>query len=181
VLASELELSSWFDEVAGSCDLILLIADLREKAIGHLMSIALGRADWSIRTVRMEPAERQAWGVWRGGTPVLVLPADLTSGIISYEIFVRPLIDRMLGISPGPWSTAVAAREWPSTPGRLQVVPVRLRKDRNGRVLLASPVHGAGPASSPVGSIEDADGIVIVDEELTEVVAGLKLPVRWLR
>jgi molybdopterin biosynthesis enzyme len=181
VLGTEFELSSWLDGVAGTFDLILLIADLRENAIGHLQGIALARADWSISRVRMEPADLQAWGVWRGGTPIIVIPTDLTSGIISYEMFVRPLIDHMLGVSQGLWSTAVATREWSSTPGRLQVVPVRLRMDRSGRVLLASPVHGAGPASNPVGSIEDADGIVTVDEDLTEVVAGLKLPVRWLR
>lgn len=180
VVEDQGSLSSWLDDAARCYDLVVIAGDLNSETEA-LKALILEDASGQIENVRLHPAPQQAWGIWPGGIPILVVPANLDSATISYEVLVRPLIDRMLGLREDQWQTAVAATGWLSMPGRLHVVPVRLRSDRHGRVLLARPAQEAGAGSLPVCSLERADGIVVIDEQLTEVVPGLRLPVRWLR
>ena len=64
-------------------------------------------AGGTFRHVRVQPGKPQGWAWWRG-VPVVSLPGNPLSASLSYELFVRPLVDRMLG-RPGPgWLPAVA-------------------------------------------------------------------------
>ena len=71
-------------------------------------------------TVRMKPGKPLAYGSVRG-VPVLGLPGNPVSALVTFELFARPLIRRMLGLSGSGRATlpAVAtermakdAREW---------------------------------------------------------------------
>jgi molybdopterin molybdotransferase len=101
------------------------------------------------------------------------------SAVVSTEIFVRPMLDRILGRPEPTWHTAVAGVDWRSPAGRAQVLPVTLRTDDTGR-LVALPAHAGGSGSHLVTSLAGADGYAMVPEETTAVHAGDLLSVRWL-
>lgn len=138
----------------------------------------LEQAGGTFRSVRVQPGKPQGWAVWNG-VPVVSLPGNPVSAALSYELFVRPMLDRMLGRAERPWLTAVAATDWTSPAGRRQLVPVRFEGGTDGR-LLATPAHVRGSASHLVTSLAEADGVVAVAEDVVEVAEGDVLPARWL-
>jgi molybdopterin molybdotransferase len=110
---------------------------------------------------------------------VVSLPGNPLSAALSYEVFVRPMLDRRLGRSGAAWFPAVAGVGWSSPAGRRQLLPVRLNGDDDGR-LVAVPAHARGSASHVVTSLAGADGIAAVAEDVTVVGPGDRLRVRWL-
>ena len=57
---------------------------------------------------------------------MLALPGNPLSAAVSYELFVRPVIDRLQGRPARAWSAAVADDAWSSHAGRRQFVPVSI-------------------------------------------------------
>ncbi|HRA75886.1 MAG TPA: molybdopterin molybdenumtransferase MoeA, partial [Propionicimonas sp.] len=140
----------------------------------------LTRAGGTFRALRLQPGKPQGWAVWPGGTPVVALPGNPVSALLSYEVLVRPLLDRLLGRAAAPGATVVAEVGWASPPGRRQLVPVVVGSAPDGR-LLARPSHARGSASHLPTSLAAADGFAIVPEEVTDVRPGDLLGLRWLR
>ncbi|MBN2333459.1 MAG: molybdopterin molybdotransferase MoeA [Deltaproteobacteria bacterium] len=71
--------------------------------------------------VRMKPGKPLVYGAV-AGTPLVGLPGNPVSVMISFEQFVRPLIKKMLGYPPSAWFlprlTAIAGEEMPIARGR---------------------------------------------------------------
>jgi molybdopterin molybdotransferase len=168
-------LTAWLDGV--QADLVVLTGGASVGAYDVVRDV-LETAGGTFRSVRVQPGKPQGWAVWNG-VPVVSLPGNPLSAALSCELFVRPLLDRILGRPERPWLTAVAGAEWPSPAGRRQVVPVRLSTTDDGR-LVAVPAHRRGSASHLVTSLAEADGYCCVAEGVTNVTAGDLLPVRWL-
>ncbi len=171
-------LVAWLDAVAAGVDLVVLTGGVSVGAYDVVRDV-LTRADGVFRHVRVQPGRPQGWAHWQG-TMVVALPGNPLSAALSYEVFVRPLLDRLLGRSPRPDDTAVAALGWASPKDRRQLVPVRLTTGPDGR-LLATPSHVRGSASHTVTSLAAADGFAMVAEDVTEVRPGDLLAVRWRR
>ncbi len=168
-------LAAWLDSV--SADLVVVTGGASVGAYDVVRDV-LQAAGGTFRHVRVQPGKPQGWAVWQG-TPVVALPGNPLSASLSYEVFVRPLLDRRLGRGGPTWFTAVAAEGWSSPAGRRQLLPVRLTSASDGR-LLATPAHARGSASHVVTSLAAADGIAAVAEEVTAVTAGDAVAVRWL-
>jgi molybdopterin molybdotransferase len=162
---------------AGNVQLVVLTGGASVGAYDVVRDV-LEQAGGTFRSVRVQPGKPQGWAVWNG-VPVVSLPGNPVSAALSYELFVRPMLDRMLGRPERPWLTAVAATGWTSPPGRRQLVPVRFEGGADGR-LLATPSHVRGSASHLVTSLAEADGVVAVAEDAVEVAVGDVLPARWL-
>ena len=170
-------LTLWLDAVAPSSALIVLTGGASVGAYDVVRDVLQG-AGGTFRHVRVQPGKPQGWARWRG-TPVVALPGNPVSAALSCELFVRPLLDRILGRPEPPWFTAVAAVGWSSPVGRRQLVPVRLVGGPDGR-LLATPAHPRGSASHLVTALAHADGYVAVPEDATAVAPGDLLPLRLL-
>ncbi|MCC6495088.1 MAG: molybdopterin molybdotransferase MoeA [Propionibacteriaceae bacterium] len=173
-------LIDWLDHFAPSADLVVLTGGVSVGAYDVVRDVLTSHAGGTFRHVRMQPGKPQGWGLWPGGTPVVALPGNPLSAALSYEVLVRPILDRLLGTRQVPDATAVAATGWGSPSGRRQLQPVRISSTPDGR-LLAEPAHTGGSASHLVTSLAAADGIAIVAEEVTEVVPGDLVSVRLLR
>jgi molybdopterin molybdotransferase len=174
------ELADWLDRNASSADLVILTGGVSVGAYDVVRDVLTAHAGGTFRHVRMQPGKPQGWGLWPGGTPVVALPGNPLSAALSYEVLVRPLLDRVLGTSPDADLVAVAATGWGSPAGRQQLLPVLLTSAPDGR-LLATPAHVGGSASHLVTSLATADAIAIVAEDITEVAPGDPVPVRRLR
>jgi molybdopterin molybdotransferase len=168
-------LAAWLDGT--SADLIVLTGGASVGAFDVVRDV-LEAAGGTFRSVRVQPGKPQGWAVWNG-VPVVSLPGNPLSAALSWELFVAPLLDRILGRPGRPWLTAVAGADWASPPGRRQLVPVRLSTDADGR-LIAVPAHRRGSASHVVSSLAQADGYCAVAEDVAAVAVGDLLPVRWL-
>lgn len=170
-------LAGWLDAISPRADLVVLTGG---ASVGDydVVRDVLTEAGGSFRHVRIQPGKPQGWAVWKG-VPVISLPGNPVSAQLSYELFVRPLLDRMLGRTQRPWFTAVAGAAWASPAGRCQIVPARLTTATDGR-LTAEPAHPRGSASHMVTSLARADGYVMVDAEATTVCVGDPLRARWL-
>ncbi len=170
----------WLDHFAASADLVVLTGGVSVGVYDVVRDVLSSHAGGTFRHLRLQPGKPQGWGLWPGGTPVVALPGNPLSAVLSYEVLVRPMLDRVLGTRPRPDLTAVAGTGWRSPAGRRQLQPVRLSSGPDGR-LLAEPAHTGGSASHLVTSLAAADAIAIVAEDVTEVAPGDPVTVRMLR
>ena len=167
------------DALAAGADLVLLTGGVSVGDFDVSRIVLERSAEGTFRHVRMQPGKPQGWARWRG-VPVLAFPGNPMSTAISFEVFGRPLLDRMLGRGgrPGP-TRAIAGSGWRSPSGRRQFVPVQLSSDDEGR-LVATPSHRRGSASHMVTALAGADALAVVPEETEAVEPGDLVHVRSL-
>ncbi len=110
-----------------------------------------------------------------GGKPVFGLPGNPVSALVIAELFVKPTIERMLGLRSSPHRTVRAklTRNIASEAGREDYVPARL-VEREGE-LLAEPVFGK---SNLIFTLIRADGILHVPLNVNGLSAGEMVEVR---
>ena len=122
-------------------------------------------------TVAMQPGKPQGYGtIGPDSTPIITLPGNPVSSYVSFEVFVRPVIRRMLGVEPlqRPVVRAVCESALTSPAGKRQFARGWLDVV-DGRYV-ARPVGGAG--SHLVGNLAHSNALIVVPEAVTEVPAG---------
>lgn len=133
----------------------------------------------AIWQVRMKPGKPLAFGAVNG-VPLLGLPGNPVAAAVSFLQFGRPAIRRMLGHDDValPTVMAVTTDAIANSGRRRHFMRVRLENGADGR-LSATPAgeQGAGVLSS----LAQADGLLVVPEEVMHVPAGSCLPVQVLR
>ena len=147
-----------------------------------------GSEDYTARVIRelgelvlhgvaVKPGHPVALGVV-GDTPVLGIPGYAVSAALTTELFVKPIIERKLGLSPKRRDTirAVMARKTPSSMGEDEYLRVRL--GLVGDRLVATPIQrGAGV----VMSLVRADGLAVSPRMSEGFDAGAEVEVELLR
>jgi molybdopterin molybdotransferase len=122
----------------------------------------IGKPGVIVHGVALRPAMPTAVAVLEG-KPVLVLSGNPVASVIGFEVFGRPLICKMLGMSktePRPIVKAILLRRVSSALGRKTYVRVRvLLKDGD---LFAEPVSAKG--SGAISTMTQSNGYVIVPE-----------------
>ena len=118
----------------------------------------------------MQPGKPQGFGtIGPDSTPIFTLPGNPVSSYVSFEVFVRPVIRRMLGVEPlhrpmvpaTAWSADVAARQ----------AAVRARLARRGRGPVRRPA-GRRPRLAPGRRAGARQRLIVVPEDVTEVPEG---------
>jgi molybdopterin molybdotransferase len=132
----------------------------------------LGRAgEVQFCKVAMQPGMPQGFGhVGPDATPIFTLPGNPVSAYVSFEVFVRPVIRRMLGVEPleRPVVRARCVEGFRSSPGKRSFTRGRLAVEE-GRYVVA-PVGGSG--SHLVADLAQANCLIVVPEEVEQVPAG---------
>jgi molybdopterin molybdotransferase len=128
--------------------------------------------------VRMKPGKPLAFGQI-GGIPVLGLPGNPVSVMVSFEMFVRPALLKMLGWTDWrrPTVEATLMDEIKHKDTRRHYVRVRVERDRE-RVGEHRAYLTGGQGSGILSSMVKANGLAIIPEDWTQVPAGT--PVRVL-
>jgi molybdopterin molybdotransferase len=121
----------------------------------------LGKPGIMIHGVAMRPAMPTALGIVRE-KPIIVLPGNPVAAMIGFEVFVRPLILRLLGITreARPLMQAKMTRGIATTLGKRNFVRVRLL-EKDGE-FLAEPISARG--SAMISTMTKANGYVVVPE-----------------
>jgi molybdopterin molybdotransferase len=130
--------------------------------------------------VAMQPGSAQAFGrLGPDRVPTFLLPANPVSALVVFEVMVRPVLRVMLG-RRNPYRRTVTARtlEPISSPvGRRQFLRGQLMRDEDDEYL----VHILGGGGTHLlASLAEANCLVLVDEDVSEVPVGSEVAVSFL-
>ncbi|MGW6742582.1 molybdotransferase-like divisome protein Glp [Streptomyces sp. NPDC055025] len=128
------------------------------------------------RKLAMQPGKPQGFGsIGREHTPLLALPGNPVSSYVSFELFVRPAIRRLMGLEdvhrPKLHATLAADKPISSPAGRRQF----LRGAYDAEAGSITPVGGAG--SHLVAALAHADALIVVPEDSVSVESGTDVEV----
>ncbi len=126
--------------------------------------------------VAMNPGKPQGFGfvgVEAGApTPIFTLPGNPVSSFVSFEVFVRPAIRRLRGLTPerrpvvqATLSEAVTSPEGKTQFARGWVVP-------SGAYGLPEVVPVGGSGSHLLGGLANSNCLIVIGADVTEVKAG---------
>jgi molybdopterin molybdotransferase len=136
--------------------------------------LGVERRFWGVRT---KPGKPLAFGVG-GETPVFGVPGNPVAAMVTFEVFVRPLLLSMLGrrLIWRPWVWAEAAEPSRRTKDRPELRRCRLRRQEDRWVFSTTGPQG----SAVLSSMALADGLVLVRSGFPGAEAGESLPVMLL-
>ena len=129
----------------------------------------LGTVDFP--QVAMQPGKPQGFGVIGDDeVPIFTLPGNPVSAYISFEVFVRPALRKMMGQMPYRRALVpgVTLDGFSSPAGRRQFVRAAATSGDQG--WMASTVGGHG--SHLLGGLSRANALIVVPEDVTSVRAG---------
>lgn len=165
---------------AGAFDVVREVLDATTRS-GTPWEAAV--TDARLVAVGMQPGRPQGLARWRG-VPWLALPGNPVSAFVSFELFARPVLDRLRGV-PEPRRALVervAGEGWSSPAGREQLVLVRHAEPDGATVVPAGrhrgpddppdPARTHGSGSHRVRALAHADAIVLVGADVTAVEPG---------
>jgi molybdopterin molybdotransferase len=127
--------------------------------------------------VNMKPGKPLAFGLLPGGVPLIGLPGNPVSAMISFEQFARPAILKMLGHVDLVKPTVRAVVDEPlSNSGRRGFIRVIVSRQEDGYHARTTGGQGSGVLTS----MSRANGLAIVPEGTYHVAAGTELAVQML-
>ncbi|MCA1822790.1 MAG: gephyrin-like molybdotransferase Glp [Mycobacteriales bacterium] len=127
--------------------------------------------------VAISPGPRQGFGtIGPDATPIFVVPDDLVGALVSFEVFVRPTLRRMLGarVIARPQISAAISQRISSVPGRRHFVPVYVERQASGWTARLAP-----GATSAVGALATANALAVIPDAAADVAAGVAVTT-WL-
>lgn len=127
--------------------------------------------------VAIKPGGPTAFGM-KGEKPVFSLPGNPVSALITFEVFVRPALLKMMGATRviKPLVTAVLKDDVRKKPGKMSFLRVRIAV-RNGEYLASS---SGDQHTGILRSMVLADGLAVLPAERTVFAAGETVDVHLL-
>lgn len=145
----------------------------------HACLSELGSIDTT--RVAMHPGSAQGFGsLGSEGVPTFLLPANPMSALVVFEVFIRPLIRAGRGIR-NPQRRVVQAKvlsPLSSTESRQGFLRGQLLRDEKNGEYLVQPLVTSG--THLLASLAEANCLITVPEDVTEVAAGEQVSVTFL-
>ncbi|MDQ3503322.1 MAG: molybdopterin molybdotransferase MoeA, partial [Actinomycetota bacterium] len=138
--------------------------DVVKEVLSRLGTVAFDK-------IAMQPGMPQGFGtIGPDSTPVFGLPGNPVSALVSFEVFVRPALRKMLGATPleRPRVRAVTSKALTSPKGKRSFLRVLLEVKKGAYVV--TPVSGSG--SHLLAGLARATALAIVPEQVEKVAAG---------
>ncbi|MCU0496303.1 MAG: molybdopterin molybdotransferase MoeA [Anaerolineae bacterium] len=163
----------FLEAIAFSPDVIISSAGVSVGAADFVRTVLAELGEVNFWRINLRPGKPLAFGQLRG-IPFFGLPGNPVSAAVTFDVIVRPALDRLLGrVSPLHTIIAEAGEDFTSD-GRRSYLRVTLSQ-REGKWI----AHLTGTQSSgALMSLVQADGLMIVPEGVIEVQAGTPLTVR---
>ena len=157
-------------------DLIVTTGGVSAGAYDTVKAVLSRLGTVEFTKVAMQPGMPQGHGTLGPDlTPIFTLPGNPVSAYVSFEVFVRPVLRRMLGHDRiyRPVVRAVLAEPLASPLGKRQFARGQLAVE-DGRYVVR-PAGGQG--SHMLGALAKANALVVVPEDVTEVKVGTAVAV----
>ncbi|NLU82608.1 gephyrin-like molybdotransferase Glp [Rhodococcus sp. HNM0569] len=152
-------------------------SDTVRKALSEL-------GDLEIERVAMHPGSVQGFGrLGRDEVPTFLLPSNPVSALVVFEVMVRPLIRIALGRRQSMRRVVKARTVGPITSieGRKGFLRGQLMRDEGTGEYLVQALGGApGSSSHLLATLAEANCLVLLDPEVTEVRTGDHVDVSFL-
>jgi molybdopterin molybdotransferase len=162
------------DQYAAEADLIVTSGGVSAGAY-EVVKDAFGRSgDQGVEFVKVAMQPGMPQGVGRvAGTPIVTLPGNPVSALVSFEVFIRPALRGAMGLPDPhrPRRTAVLTEGLTSPRGKRQFRRA-IYDAATGTVTSYGP-----PASHHLRWLASANGLLDIPEDVQEVSAGTRLPV----
>lgn len=129
--------------------------------------------------VAMQPGKPQGFGlIGDDRIPMIMLPGNPVSSFVSFEAFVRPVIRKLMGITPyaRPVAKARATHAMSSTTSRRRLARGIVTHDEDGSRLVSL---AGGHGSHLIGDLARANALVVLPEDTDLVATGDQVEV-WL-
>jgi molybdopterin molybdotransferase len=129
--------------------------------------------------VAMQPGMPQGFGtIGPDATPFFGLPGNPVSAYVSFEVFVRPALRRMIGVEPltRPLIRARLGDGIRSPAGKRSYLRAWLSVEQGAYVV--RPVGSAG--SHLIAALAAANALIVVPEDVTEIAADAAVSVLML-
>jgi molybdopterin molybdotransferase len=136
------------------------------------------RGDLDFYKVAMQPGMPQGFGHIEG-KPFFGLPGNPVSVFVSFEIFIRPALRKMMGRRQlfRPEVTARLEEDVSGPEGKLQFARVRVKRTKDGWT--ATPTGGRG--SNLISTVSRANGLAMIPPGIATASAGTEVRVMVFR
>ncbi|MGW5386048.1 molybdotransferase-like divisome protein Glp [Nocardia sp. NPDC003963] len=143
-----------------------------------------GLGELEIARVAMHPGSVQGFGrLGRDEVPTFLLPSNPVGALVVFEVMVRPLIRIALGRRQ-PMRRIVRARTITpiqSMAGRKGYLRAQLMRDESTGEYLVQPLgNSAGASSHLLAAMSEANSLIVVEPDDTEIRTGDKVRVAFL-
>ena len=157
-------------------DMIISTAGVSVGAADLVKVVMDELGDIDFWRINMRPGKPLAYGTLQG-LPFFGLPGNPVSTMVTYEVLVRPALEKLAGRGSQPRIIKATIAEDLASDGRRSYNRVTLTRDKDGVVARSTGIQSSGALMSMVL----ADGLAIIPEGLTRVSAGEELSVMPLR
>lgn len=148
---------------ASSCDAVITSGGVSMGDFDYVKAVLSRIAEMDWMQVAIKPAKPLAFGTL-DGVPVFGLPGNPVSSMVSFELFARPGLRRMMGHPQPQRQTfhAVAVEGLTRRPdGKTHFARVRARMGSDGRLELRS---AGGQGSHQLTAMADADALALLPD-----------------
>ena len=160
-----------------SADLVITTGGVSMGAYDTVKQVLSASGEGRFVKVAMRPGMPQGSGrVGSRGTPVITLPGNPVSALVSFHVFVLPALAALGGahVDADGWpdplrrgTEAVAGESWGSVPGKVELARVRVDEQRICR--------SGGQQSHMLGALAGATHLAVVPREVERVEVGDRL------
>jgi molybdopterin molybdotransferase len=164
------------DAALDGCDAVLLTGGVSMGDFDFVGGVFAGLGTAREWKVAIKPGKPLAWGVLRG-RPVFGLPGNPVSAAVSFELFARPALRRLLGLAQPVRPSVPAVADEPfrrRTDGKLHLVRVVVAVDPADGLVHARSAGGQG--SHMLGALAAGNALALVPDG-DGVAAGARLEV----
>jgi molybdopterin molybdotransferase len=153
-------------------DLVLIAGNLSSGGFDMVQEVLAELGEMHFSTVAMHPGAAQGFGrLGRDSVPVMCVPGEPVSALVSFEVFVRPAIRLMLG------KRQLFRRTVQAISAQQLLSPLGYRQYMHGLVMRHPD---GGYVVEPVGTGDEAllarmaraNCLIVIDEDITEVAPG---------
>ncbi len=168
-----------------NADLFLTSAGVSVGDYDMVKDVLNAEGEMHFWQVKMKPGKPLAFGILRGPStssgrdvPLLGLPGNPVSAMISFEVFARPAILTMLGKTKlaRPTVRAVLQEDVSNTAERRNFIRVVVEKRESGCTARTTGEQGSGILTS----VSRANGLLVIPEDVTLVRKGEAVDVQML-
>ncbi|VAX25536.1 Molybdopterin molybdenumtransferase [hydrothermal vent metagenome] len=134
---------------------------------------ALAKSGYDIKLykVRVKPGKPLVFGVADGGRYVFGVPGNPVSGMVIFELFIKPAIKKRQGliVTENQRVTATLSEDFKRKKGaREEYIPVKLKWEGNGYTAERLDYHG----SAHIHAMTHANALLKIPIDTTEALAG---------
>jgi molybdopterin molybdotransferase len=162
-------------------EIVVIAGGVGGEAAKEIRAALSELGDIDMTRVAMHPGSVQGFGrLGPDAVPTFLLPSNPMSALVVFEVMVRPLIRAAQG-KRNPHRRHITARLLSpivSVKGRRGFLRAQLLRDESNGEYLAQPLGMSG--SHLLASLAEANCLILVEEETTEVVLGEEVQVSFL-